>query len=177
MHADRWKNRQTGNEQNWKLNSDIWPWHGGIILIRAAISFDVKSSRRKIKGKNHGLASLIRVFAVHMMKAWVLSYPLSTQQILWLDWADAQADLSLHWAQSHFVGFVMLWLILVISGQQRMTTSMKALRNEVPLRFGQTFISNKIQTLDPWSKVRNTIKLPSYINTSHRLAESGFLCK
>ena len=123
------------------------------------------------------LPSLIRVFAVHMMKAWVLSYPLSTQQILWLDWADAQADLSLHWAQSHFVGFVMLWLILVISGQQRMTTSMKALRNEVPLRFGQTFISNKIQTLDPWSKVRNTIKLPSYINTSHRLAESGFLCK
>ena len=27
-------------------------------------------------------------------------------------WADAQADLSLHWAHSHFVGFVMRWLIL-----------------------------------------------------------------
>ena len=25
----------------------------------------------------------------------------------WSDWADAQADLSLHWAHSHFVGFVM----------------------------------------------------------------------
>ena len=25
--------------------------------------------------------------------------------------ADAQADLSLHWAHSHFVGFVMSWLI------------------------------------------------------------------
>ena len=25
----------------------------------------------------------------------------------WSDWADAQADLSLRWAQSHFVGFVM----------------------------------------------------------------------
>ena len=51
--------------------------------------------------------SLIRVFAVRMKKAWVLSYPLSTQQRLWSDWTDAQADLSLRWAQSHFVGFVM----------------------------------------------------------------------
>ena len=42
--------------------------------------------------------SLIRVLAVHMKKAWVLSYPLSTQQRLWSDWADAQADLSLCWA-------------------------------------------------------------------------------
>ena len=51
--------------------------------------------------------SLIRVFAVRMKKAWVLSYPLSVQQRLWSDWADAQADLSLRWAHSHFVGFVM----------------------------------------------------------------------
>ena len=51
--------------------------------------------------------SLIRVFTVRMKKAWVLSYPLSTQQRLWSDWADAQADLSLRWAHSHFVGFVM----------------------------------------------------------------------
>ena len=50
--------------------------------------------------------SLIRVFAVHMKKAWVLSYPLSAQQRLWSDWADAQTDLSLRWAQTHFVGFV-----------------------------------------------------------------------
>ena len=40
-------------------------------------------------------------------KALVLSYPFSGQQRLWSDWADAQADLSLRWAQSHFVGFVM----------------------------------------------------------------------
>ena len=26
------------------------------------------------------------------------------------DWADAQADLSLRWVHTHFVGFVMLWL-------------------------------------------------------------------
>ena len=51
--------------------------------------------------------SLIRVFAVRMKKALVLSYPLSAQRRLWSDWADAQADLSLRWAHSHFVGFVL----------------------------------------------------------------------
>ena len=49
--------------------------------------------------------SLIRVFTVHMKKAWTLSYPLSAQRRLWSDWADAQADLSLRWAHSHIVGF------------------------------------------------------------------------
>ena len=55
--------------------------------------------------------SPIRVFAVRMKKASVLSYPSSAQQRLWSDWADAQADLSLRWAYSHFVGFVMKRLI------------------------------------------------------------------
>ena len=56
--------------------------------------------------------SLIRVFAVRMKNAWVLSFPLSAQRRLWSDWADAQADLSLRWTHTHFVGFVMTWLIL-----------------------------------------------------------------
>ena len=51
--------------------------------------------------------SLIRVFAVRMKKAWVLSYPLSAQRRLWSDWVDAQTDLSLRWAHSHFFDFVM----------------------------------------------------------------------
>ena len=54
--------------------------------------------------------SLIWVFAVGMKKAWILSYPLSAQRRLWSNWADAQADLSLHWEHSYFVGFVMLRL-------------------------------------------------------------------
>ena len=41
-------------------------------------------------------STLIRVLDVRMKKAWVFSYPLS-----------AQADLSLRWTHSHFVGFVM----------------------------------------------------------------------
>ena len=37
--------------------------------------------------------SLIRVFAVCMKKAWAFNYPLSAQQRLWSDWADALDDL------------------------------------------------------------------------------------
>ena len=57
-----------------------------------------------------GISPVWSVFAVHVKKAWVLSYPLSAQRRLWSDWADAQADHSLRWAHSHFVGFVMRWL-------------------------------------------------------------------
>ena len=39
--------------------------------------------------------SLIRVFTVCMVNAWVIRYPLSAQRRLWSAWADAQADLSL----------------------------------------------------------------------------------
>ena len=60
----------------------------------------------------HPPSLIIRVFAVCMKKAWVLSYTWSPQRRLWSDWADAQADLSLHWAHTHFVGFVMLRLKL-----------------------------------------------------------------
>ena len=42
-----------------------------------------------------------------MKKPWILSYTLSAQRRLWSDWAGAQADLSLRWAHSHFVCFVM----------------------------------------------------------------------
>ena len=58
--------------------------------------------------------SLIRVFAVRMKKALVLSYCLSAQRTLRSDWADAQADLSLRWAHTHFVGFVMSRLICLL---------------------------------------------------------------
>ena len=40
-------------------------------------------------------------------KLFIITYTLSAQRRLWSDWADAQADLSLRWAHSHFVGFVM----------------------------------------------------------------------
>ena len=49
--------------------------------------------------------SLIGVFTVRLKKAWFLSHPLSTQQWLWSDWADAQADPSLRWVQSSLCWF------------------------------------------------------------------------
>ena len=55
-----------------------------------------------------------QVFTVHMKKPWVLSYPLSAQRRLWSDWVDAQADLSFRWVHTHFVGFIMSRLILIV---------------------------------------------------------------
>ena len=45
--------------------------------------------------------------SVSAWRNWVLSYPLSAQRRRWSDWVDAQAGLSLRWAHSHFIGFVM----------------------------------------------------------------------
>ena len=63
--------------------------------------------------------SLIRVFAVRMKKAWVLSYSFSAQRRLWSAWADAQTDLSLRSTHSHFVDFVMSRLKSFIIGSIR----------------------------------------------------------
>ena len=53
-------------------------------------------------GHPPNLISLVR-----MKKPRALRYPLSGQRRLW----STQADLSLCWAHTHSVGFVMLWLI------------------------------------------------------------------
>ena len=75
------------------------------------------------------LPNLIRVFAVCMKKAWVLSYLFNAQWRLWSDWADAQADLSLHWAHTHFVGFVMRQL------KSKKTLSLSNTDNPIALQF------------------------------------------
>ena len=80
-------------------------------LYRAFEAFSISIRSSSIDIVKHGV-SLIRVFAVRRKKAWVLNYPLSAQRRLWSDWADAQADLSLRWAHTHFVSFVVLRLIL-----------------------------------------------------------------
>ena len=43
-------------------------------------------------------------------KPWDLNYTLSAHRRLGSDWVDAQADPSLCWVHTHFVGFVMMWL-------------------------------------------------------------------
>ena len=73
--------------------------------------------------------SLIRVFAVRMKKASVLSYSLSAQRrLIWL--GGYSVDLSLRWAHSHFGGFVMRRLILSLfslsSDRKHITTNLVA---------------------------------------------------
>ena len=70
-----------------------------------------KTNKMTAPSEDYDQPSLIRVFAVRMKKAWVLSYPLSAQRRHWSDWVNTLADLSLCWAHSHFIGFVMRWLI------------------------------------------------------------------
>ena len=78
------------------------------------------------------------VFTVRIKKACILSYPLSAQRRLWSDWADAQADLSLHWAHIHFDGFVMrqlIWFCRFYCAPSRHTEMILSFRTDMP---GQT---------------------------------------
>ena len=79
--------------------------------------------------------SLIRVFSVCIKKHWVLSYPLSAQQRLWSDWADAQADLSLRWVHTHFVGFVMSRFISFFQAVQAVNISHDAVHSQMDVKF------------------------------------------
>ena len=51
--------------------------------------------------------SLIRVFTIHMKKAWVLSFSLSAQGRLWSEWAHAQGR-----QICVFAGRTPIWLVL-----------------------------------------------------------------
>ena len=67
-----------------------------------------------------GIRPVWSVFSVRMKVALVLSYRESAQRRLWSDWAGTQADLSLRWAHSHFVAFVVRRLILLLGVQANM---------------------------------------------------------
>ena len=72
---------------NAKINE---PQHDKTNLMICAPSEDSDQPRRP--------PSLIRAFAVHIKKHWVLSQPLSAQRRLWSDWPNSQADMSFRWA-------------------------------------------------------------------------------
>ena len=58
------------------------------------------------------------VWSESSLSAWKNLGPLATHWAHsedWSDWTDAQADLSLRWAHSHFVGFVMPRLISMLN--------------------------------------------------------------
>ena len=89
--------------------------------------------------------SLIRVFADRMKKAWVLSYPLSTQWRLWSDWADAQADLSLRWVHSNFDGFVVKRLNFCL-----LSCQVAHLQRQVFLSHGSSNLSQSMSKPIKW---------------------------
>ena len=127
--------------------------------------------------------SLIRVFAVRMKKPWVLSYPFSAQRRLWSGWADAQADLSLRWAQSHFVCFVMLRLIYQYHNQMSnhlffFITTCTSNLNE---NYCQTDLStiNHSDHINPHSEYV-TLKISSKLHTrlvARKVTNDAFLCE
>ena len=97
--ATSWQNQQNGMCTQWRLN---WPGHP---------------------------ASLIRVFAVSMKKAWALSYPLTAQRRLWSDCVDAQADQNLRWMHMPFC-WVLSWgssIIYIAPGSDRQSIGDKIL--------------------------------------------------
>ena len=89
--------------------------------------------------------SLIRVFAVRMKIAWVLSYPLSAQRRLWSDWTHAQADLSICWSHTHFVGFVTSWLIWVLTKAKRSCTKLYTLSVQMGTSASGTHEHSKVE--------------------------------
>ena len=45
----------------------------------------------------------------------------------WSDWADAQIDLSLRWAHTYFVDFIMSWLICLLELEAVLSKEAKSL--------------------------------------------------
>ena len=90
-------------------------------LVTKQTKWNVRPAKTQI---SLGTRLFWSVFTVRMKKAWVLSYPLRAQRRPWSDWADAQADLSLRWAHSHFVGFVTRRLICRRSGKSVLSNVM-----------------------------------------------------
>ena len=88
-------------------HKQVFSWRGSILFLFSWIFEPLHDKTNKMACAHSEDSdqpwhppSLLRVFAVRMKKAWVFSYPPCAQRRLWSDLADAQADLSLRWAQS-----------------------------------------------------------------------------
>ena len=101
----------------YRLNVSIIYWHWLLSLINWIVAWQNQQNEcapTEDSDQPGHPPSLFKVFAVRMKNSWVLRYPLNAQRRLWSDWADAQADLSLHWAHTQFVGFVVSRLIYIL---------------------------------------------------------------
>ena len=137
-----------------------------------------------------------------MKKAGVLSYPLSAQQRLWSDWADAQADLCLCWAHSHLVGFVMsrlmtwqpllldwVWLTEQVNEILKQITRKKTDRKGIIIAACNCFLTKEMalkfafnnivcNTVTTWETPQGAKKLLCFKDTQKQVtaAGKGHLC-
>ena len=108
--------------------------------------------------------SLIRVFAVHMKKAWVLSYPLSALRRLWSDWANAQLICVFTWRTvTLLVCHVMaqLWTVPTIKNTNLCLVSLTILTStwvkSIPSSWGN--LSTKLELSSTGALVTGTSEL------------------
>ena len=99
-------NWEQGQQNDWCIQVVAWVLLCAFILLATNELPHDKTNKMTVRPAKTqiclGIHPVWSVFAVRMKKAWVLSYPLSARRRLWSDWADAQADLSLHWAHMPF---------------------------------------------------------------------------
>ena len=84
------------------------------IICGAPTTSGVKGLRWEIHLKWCYIFKILRDCTLYLRPQWVAKDPSflhADSHDSWSDWADAQANLSLRWARSHFVGFVMKRLI------------------------------------------------------------------
>ena len=118
-------------------------------------------------------SSLIRDFTVLMKKSWVISYPWSAQWRLSSDWADAQADLSLHWAHRSFCWFCRAAVRIIVI--YHVAPNLQGnLRKEVLLTLKYKLqISSQVQ-FRHWLHTRNVSKVHGF-PLPHALSTVNFL--
>ena len=90
-----------------------------------------------------GIRLVWSVFSAHLMGSKGSNVFSCRQQRLWSVWADAQADLSLRWAHSHFVGFVMRWLI-------RSVNILDSVWHTLDLQTFCEVLGHKFQNFEEW---------------------------
>ena len=113
---------------NFKLKLELW----SLIKMSHDMTKPTKwlCAQRRLRSAWHP-PSLIIVFAVRLMGSYGPKLSSCRQQRRWSDWADDQADLSLRWAHSHIVGFVMRWLKCMDGNGNRFYASDTKMKNRL----------------------------------------------
>ena len=125
--------------------------------------------------------SLIRVFTVRSVGSWGPKVSSCRQLKLWSDWADSQADLSLRWAQSHFVGFVMRQLKCILNDIDSAVKQTKRLLKIIRGQFSIVLHKNVYYgySLKSYSILKSTHNICSYVEimkTIPKLSPNSLIC-